>query len=151
MAIVTTGRSLEDIVFRQVDVRQILAWSYNLIRCNGDLSLIWEKVLFKNPILRDAKQVSPLWKLSFFDNSVKAVSIHIFKFISENITAVRQLTKSLYVVVRGCDNFRHTGGWAISCWVQSDNLVSHVDSWDRHHLTELTTTDDTNCFSWAHL
>ena len=69
-----------------------------------------------------------MWKLTVFDNSVKAVGVDIFKFISENITAVCQLTKGVYVIVGCHDNLRHTRRWAICFRIKSDNLVAHVDS-----------------------
>ena len=92
MAIVATGRRLEDIVFRQVNICQIFARSYDLIRGHSDLCLVGKKVLLKDSVLGDTKQVGSLWELSFFNNSVKAVSVDIFKFISKNITAICQLT-----------------------------------------------------------
>ena len=55
--------------------------------------------------------------LTILDNGVQTASIHIFKFISENITTLCQLTKSIHVVVWGYDDFCHARGWAISCWV----------------------------------
>ena len=69
-----------------------------------------------------------LFALRLLSVEDKAVSVDIFKLISENITAICQLTKSIYVVVRGHDNLRHTRRWTICCWIKGDNLVAHVDS-----------------------
>ena len=151
VAIVTTCRCLEDVFFRKVNIFQIKARCHNLVRSNCHFSLVWEEVLLKDTVLRNAKQVCSLWELTVFDNSVKAVSVDIFKLISENITAVCQLAKGIYVIVGCHDNLRHTRRWTICCRIKGDNLVAHVDSWNSHHLTELATTDDPNGFSWAHL
>ena len=35
--------------------------------------------------------------------------------------------------------------------IQRDNLVPHVDSRNGHHLTQLTATDNSDCFRWAPL
>ena len=151
VAIVTTCRSLEDVIFRKINIFQIKARGHDLVRCHRYLSLVWKEVLLKDTVLWNAKQFCSLWKLSILDDSVKTVSVDILKFISENITAVRQLTKSIYVIVGCRDNLRHTRRWTIWCRIKGDNLVAHIDSRNGHHLTKLATTDDTNGFSWAHL
>ncbi len=66
------------------------------------LCFVGKNVASKNAILGDAKQVSCQWELS----CVRKPSA-CFKFISENITAISQLTS----LRRGDhDDFRHTRG-----------------------------------------
>ena len=146
MPVVATSRSLEDIVFRQVDICQVLARSHDLVGCHGDLGLVCEKILFKNAILRNAEQVRSLRELSILDDSIQTVSIDIFKLIGQYIATFRQLTQGIHIIIRRYDDFRHARGWAVRRRIQRDNLVPHVDSRNGHHLTQLTTTNDSDCF-----
>ena len=146
MSVIATSRSLEDIIFRQVDVFQVLTRSHDFVGCHGDLSLVCEKILFKNPILRNAEQVRPLRELTILDNGIQTVRIDIFKLIGQDIATLSQLTQGIHIVIRRYDDFRHTRSWAIRRRIQRDDLVPHVDSRNSHHLPQLTATDDSDCF-----
>ena len=146
MPVVATSRSLEDIIFRQVDICQVLARSHDLVGCHGDLGLVCEEVLFKDTILRNAEQVRPLRELTTLDNGIQTVCIDIFKLIGQDIATLRQLTQGVHIVIRSHDDFRYTRGWAIRRWIQRYDLVPHVDSRNGHHLSQLTTTDNSDCF-----
>ena len=146
MPIIATSRSLENMVFGQVNICQVLARSHDLVGCHRDLGLVYEKVLFKDPILRNAEQVRPLRELTILDNGIQTVCINIFKLIGQDIATLSQLTQGVHVIIRRYDNLCHARGWAIRRRIQRDDLVPHVDSRNGHHLTQLATADNSDCF-----